>query len=207
MCAGSTGDTALPRSYEKLLKGCSHQRGVFHACRSSNANLSSEMTRNLLKEIKKRFPASQTLKPRFGKQVAAKGMRPFKELGLCATGPSKGLSGGGETACAHFNLLPEDLFLPALRNGDWAGDEYEFSLPVISSTDCTQNLHLKCINDSKRATREPDFKRPICCPGFNECAPQWGPCCFAAVCAQEGDQRTDRRTGRGSAEPACHPGG
>lgn len=71
------------------------------------------MTRNLLKEIKKGFPASQTLKPHFGKRVAVKGMRPFRESGLCATGPSKGLSGGEEKARAHFNLLPEGLFLPA----------------------------------------------------------------------------------------------
>lgn len=71
------------------------------------------MTRKPLKEIKKGFPASQMLKPRFGKRVAVKGMRPFKELGLCATGPSKGLSGGGETARACVNLLPEGLFLPA----------------------------------------------------------------------------------------------
>lgn len=72
------------------------------------------MTRNLLKEIKKGFPALQTLEPCFRKRVAVKGMRPFKELGLCATGPSKGFSGGEETARAHFNLLPEGLFLPAL---------------------------------------------------------------------------------------------
>lgn len=57
-------------------------------------NLSSEMTRNLLKEIKKGFPALQTLKTCFEKRAAVKGMRPFKESGLCATGPSKGLSGG-----------------------------------------------------------------------------------------------------------------
>lgn len=107
------GYMALPCSYEKLLKGCSHQRGVFHVCRSRNANLSSKMTRNLLKEIKEGFPASQTLKPHFGKRVAVKGMRPFKELGLCATGPSKDLSDGEETARACFNLLPEGLFLTA----------------------------------------------------------------------------------------------
>lgn len=40
-----------------------------------------------------------------------------------------------------------------------------------------------------------DFKRPICCPCFNECAPQWAPCCSAAVCTQEEDQRTDRPAG------------
>lgn len=71
------------------------------------------MTRNPLKEIKKGFPASQTLKPHFGKRVAVKGMRPFGELGLCATGPSEGLSGGGDTARARVNLLPEGLFLTA----------------------------------------------------------------------------------------------
>lgn len=113
-CAGSVGCTALPCSYEKLLKSCSRQRGVLHARRSGNVNLSSEMTRNLRKERKKGFPALQTLSPHFGKRVAAKGMRQFKELGLCATGPSEGLSGGEETALACFNLLPEGLFLPAL---------------------------------------------------------------------------------------------
>lgn len=113
-CTGSVGYTALPHSYEELLKGCSHQRDVFHACQSSNVNLSSEMTRNLLREIKKGFPALQTLKLCFRKRVAMKDMRPCKELGLCATGPSKDLSGGEETACACFNLLPKGLFLPAL---------------------------------------------------------------------------------------------
>lgn len=44
-----------------------------------------------------------------------------------------------------------------------------FLCQLISSTDCTQNLHLKRVNDSERATREPDFKRPICCLAFNDC--------------------------------------
>lgn len=96
------------------MKSCSHQRTVLHAHQSGEENSISEMTTNLLKEIKNGFPALQTLKPHFGKRVAAKGMRRFKELGLCATGPSKGLSGGEETSLACFSLLPEGLFLPAL---------------------------------------------------------------------------------------------
>lgn len=45
-------------------------------------------------------------------------------------------------------------FFKTLWNWAPAGDKYEFPLPAISSTECTQNVHLNRVNDRQRVRGE-----------------------------------------------------
>lgn len=163
----------LPCSYEKLLKGCSHQRGVFRACRNSEANLSSEMTRNSLKEIKKGFPALQTAKTPFWEVSGCERHEAIsKNWGCVLPGPARVCLEEEEQLMLVSTCSQKVCSLQPSETETRPEMNMSFLCQFISSTDCTQNLHLKRVNDSEGATREPDFKRAICCLGFNDCAPR-----------------------------------
>lgn len=116
------------------------------------------MTRNPLEEIKKGFPVKQTLKSHFGKQVARERDTAVQRInGMCSWALQRfiWLKGNRSLSLSLSSTRSQKVhFFKTLWNWAQAGDEYEFPLPAISSTDCTQNVHLNRVNDRPRVRGE-----------------------------------------------------